>query len=104
MILNKKEKIRIKLESFDSELLNIACEQIITQVKLNQTKIIGPIPLPKKKKIYCILRSPHVNKNSREHFEIHKNSKMLDLYPISNSIATSLLLINLPSGIKTTVK
>jgi len=50
MILNKKEKIRIKLESFDSELLNIACEQIITQVKLNQTKIIGPIPLPKKKK------------------------------------------------------
>ena len=104
MILNKKEKIRIKLESFDAELLNIACQQIIAQVKLSETKIIGPIPLPKKKKIYCILRSPHVNKNSREHFEIRKYSKILDLYPISNSIATSLLFINLPAGIKTTVK
>ena len=50
MISHKKEKIRIKLESFDPELLNIACQQIIAQVKLNQTKIIGPIPLPKKKK------------------------------------------------------
>ena len=104
MILNRKEKIRIKLESFDNELLNIACQQIIEKVKSTKTKIVGPIPLPKKKKIYCILRSPHVNKNSREHFEIRKYSKILDLYPISNSIATSLLLINLPSGIKTTVK
>jgi len=104
MNLKKKEKIRIKLQAFDSELLNIAYKQIIEKLQLSSIKIVGPIPLPIKKKIYCILRSPHVNKDSREHFEIRKYTRVLDIYPLSSNIITSLLRINLPSGIKISVK
>jgi small subunit ribosomal protein S10 len=103
MNLDKKAKITIKLEAFSSELLNLACEQIIEKVKSTQAKIVGPIPLPIKKKIYCVLRSPHVNKDSREHFEIRKYSRILVIYPLSNLTTNLLLLINLPSGVKTRV-
>jgi len=104
MNLKIKEKIRIKLESFDSELLDISCKQIIEKVNVTQAKIVGPIPLPIKKKIYCVLRSPHVNKDSREHFEIRKYSRIIDIYPIVSGTTNSLLSINLPSGVKTTLK
>jgi len=99
-----KEKIRIKLESFDPELLKIACDEIIEKIKVTEAKIIGPIPLPVKKKIYCVLRSPHVNKDSREHFEIRKYSRLLDIYPIKSGTTKTFLSINLPSGVKTTLK
>lgn len=99
-----KEKIRIKLESFDPELLEVSCKEILEKVKITQAKIIGPIPLPVKKKIYCVLRSPHVNKDSREHFEIRKYSRLLDIYPLSSGTTNTLLSINLPSGVKTTLK
>ena len=68
-----KEKIRIKLESFNHELLDSSCRQIIEKIQATNSKIIGPVPLPTKKRIYCVLRSPHVNKDAREHFdgEVH---------------------------------
>jgi len=99
-----KDKIRIKLESFESELLDISCKQIIEKVGLTEAKIIGPVPLPVRKKIYCVLRSPHVNKDSREHFEIKRYSRIIDIYPSVNTTTQSLLSINLPSGVKTTIK
>jgi small subunit ribosomal protein S10 len=104
MNLETKEKIRIKLESFDSELLDISCKQIFEKVQVTQAKIVGPIPLPVKKKIYCVLRSPHVNKDSREHFEIRKHSRIIDIYPLVSDTTNSLLSINLPSGVKITLK
>jgi len=104
MNLETKEKIRIKLESFDSELLDISCKQIFEKVQVTQAKIVGPIPLPVKKKIYCVLRSPHVNKDSREHFEIRKHSRIIDIYPLVSDTSNSLLSINLPSGVKITLK
>ena len=81
MNLDVKEKIRIKLESFDHELLDTACKQIIEKIQTTQSKVVGPIPLPTKKRIYCVLRSPHVNKDSREHFEIRVHKRILDIYP-----------------------
>jgi small subunit ribosomal protein S10 len=103
MTIKKKEKIRIKLESFDPQILNIACQKITDSIKKTKSKIIGPIPLPTRKKIYCVLRSPHVNKDSREHFEIRRHAKFFDIYPRPN-IALSLLNINLPPGVSTLIK
>ena len=80
MNLEVKEKIRIKLESFDHELLDASCQQIIEKVQTTQSKIVGPIPLPTKKRIYCVLRSPHVDKDSREHFEIRTHKRILEIY------------------------
>ena len=65
---------------------------------------MGPIPLPTKKRIYCVLRSPHVNKDSREHFEIRVHKRILDIYPSTINTAHSLININLPSGVTTTIK
>lgn len=98
------QKIRIKLESFDHELLNISCQEIIEKVQTVKAKIIGPVALPTKKRIYCVLRSPHVNKDAREHFEIRTHSRILDIYPSTIDAAHSLLNINLPSGVTTTIK
>jgi small subunit ribosomal protein S10 len=104
MIIKAKEKIRIKLESFDSKLINISCKEIIEKIQLTGAKIVGPIPLPIKKRIYCVLRSPHVNKDSREHFEIKKYSRLIDIYPVKKDTTNSLLSISLPSGVKTIIK
>ena len=99
-----ENKIRIKLESFDPTLLKIVCNQIILQLKITCAKIVGPIPLPIKKKIYCILRSPHVNKDSREHFEIKKYSRLLDIYKININMKEILLRIDILSGVKIILK
>ena len=99
-----KERIRIKLESFDHKLLNESCDQILEKVNQTDSKVVGPIPLPTQKRIYCILRSPHVNKDAREHFEIRVHKRMIDIYPSSVNTAHSIVNINLPSGVTTTIK
>ena len=104
MNLTINKKIRIKLESFDYELLNFSCEQILNKIQATNSKIIGPIFLPTKKRIYCVLSSPHVNKNAREHFEIRIHKRILDIYPLDLSIRKSLITVNLPSGVKSTIK
>ena len=98
------QKIRIKLESFDHELLNISCQEIIEKVQTVEAKIVGPIALPTKKRIYCVLRSPHVNKDAREHFEIRVHKRIIDIYPSQMDSAQSILKINLPSGVSTKIK
>lgn len=99
-----KEKIRIKLESFNHELLDSSCQQIIEKIQATNSKIIGPVPLPTKKRIYCVLRSPHVNKDAREHFEIRIHKRILDIYPSSVDYDNQLLVnINLPSGVTTNI-
>jgi small subunit ribosomal protein S10 len=100
----KPKQIRIKLESFDHKILNISCQKIIEKIQSTEAKIVGPIPLPTKKRIYCVLRSPHVNKDAREHFEIRIHRRILDIYPTTNNTANLLLSINLPSGVTSTIK
>jgi len=102
MNLDIKKKIRIKLESFDHELLDITCQQIIQNLQLSNAKIVGPIFLPTKKRIYCVLSSPHVNKDAREHFEIRTHKRFFDIYsPVTITIKPLVTVnINLPSGVK----
>ena len=64
-----QQKIRIRLKAFDRRMLDLSCEKIIETADHTAATAIGPIPLPTKRKIYCVLRSPHVDKDSREHFE-----------------------------------
>jgi small subunit ribosomal protein S10 len=104
MNLTINKKIRIKLESFDYELLNFSCEQILNKIQATNSKVIGPIFLPTKKRIYCVLSSPHVNKNAREHFEIRIHKRILDIYPLDSNTRKSLVTVNLPSGVKSTIK
>ena len=104
MNIKDENKIRIKLKSYDSNLLNISCKNIIDTAYRTKAKSLGPIPLPTKRKIYCVLRSPHVDKDSREHFEIRSHSKIIDILEPSSQTIDSLMKLNIPSGIDIEVK
>jgi len=72
-------KLRIRLRAYDPHLVDEACTQLISLAEETGTSTIGPIPLPTKRRIYCVLRSPHVNKDAREHLEIRTHVRLLDL-------------------------
>jgi len=74
------KKIRVRLESFNHELLNTSCQKIMEITQGNNIDNVGVVSLPTDKRIYCVLRSPHVNKDSREHFEIRIHKRILEIY------------------------
>ncbi|KAJ0242428.1 30S ribosomal protein S10 [Hirschfeldia incana] len=77
-----KQKIRIKLRSYRVPLIEDSCKQILDAARNTNAKTMGPVPLPTKKRIYCVLKSPHVHKDARFHFEIRTHQRMIDiLYP-----------------------
>lgn len=96
--MRNKETIKITLRSFDNFVLNKAMNEIISTVRRTGALIRGPIPLPNKIKRYCVIRGPHVDKDSREHFEIKSSKKILIIHPSSNTVE-SLMKLNLSAGI-----
>lgn len=93
-------KIRVRLESFNHELLNQSCKKIINVLQNTSLNSIGVVSLPTKKRIYCVLRSPHVDKDSREHFEIRTHKRILEIYYDSEAPIFDLLSnADLPSGV-----
>ena len=95
------QKIRIKLMSYDSEMLDQAASRIIETMQKSGAKISGPIPLPTEKEIVTILRCPHKYKDSREQFEIRTHKRLIDIY---SSIAKVLDGIHLPAGVDVKIK
>ena len=102
--LDKHIKTRVKLEAFDTKLLTIACKNLIDGISSVNGISKGPIPLPTKKRIYCVLRSPHVDKKSREHFEVRLYKRLIDISTKSPAILDLLLKTELPSGVSCSLK
>nr|YP_009393586.1 ribosomal protein S10 [Bostrychia simpliciuscula]ARW62148.1 ribosomal protein S10 [Bostrychia simpliciuscula] len=100
----RKNKIRIRLQAYDYNLLKMSCNSIIKTTNITEAKIIGPISLPTKRKIYCVLRSPHVDKDSREHFEILVHTRLIDIYKPSAKTIDALMKLNIPAGVDIEVK
>ena len=98
------QKIRIKLKAFDHNLIDISAEKIVETVKKTGTKVSGPIPLPTKRRIYCVLRSPHVDKKSREHFEMRTHKRIIDIYDPTQQTTEELSRMDLPAGVDIEVK
>jgi len=98
------EKIRIKLKSFDTALIQESCTEIQAAVEATGARISGPVPLPTKRRIYCVLRSPHVNKDSREHFETRTHQRLIDIYDITSMTVDRLMQLDLPAGVDVQVK
>jgi len=93
-------KIRVRLESFNHELLASSCQKIVNLLQNTSLISIGVVPLPTRKRIYCVLRSPHVDKDSREHFEIRIHKRILEIYYDSEVPIFDLLSeADLPSGV-----
>ena len=101
------QRIRIKLKSYDYNLVDKSAEKIVKTVKTTGAIVSGPIPLPTHNKIFTVLRSPHVNKKSREQFKLSSFKRLLDIYSnSSNSAKTieSLMKLELPSGVDVEIK
>ncbi|MCY4171835.1 MAG: 30S ribosomal protein S10 [Bacteroidetes bacterium] len=98
------QKIRIKLKSYDHTLIDKSAEKIIKTVKATGALVSGPIPLPTHKSIYTVLRSPHVNKKSREQFESRSHNRLIDILSTSTKTVDALLKLELPSGVDVEIK
>lgn len=100
----KQHRIRICLKAYNHQLLNTSCDKIVDTAERTNAITVGPIPLPTKKRIYCVLRSPHVNKDSREHFELRSHKRIIDIYQPSSQTIDALMKLNLPFGVDIEVK
>lgn len=99
-----KQKIRIKLRSYWVPLIEQACKQILEAATNTNSKTMGPVPLPTKRRLYCVLRSPHVDKDSREHFEIRTHRRLIDLENPNAQTIDALMQLDLPAGVDVEVK
>lgn len=99
-----QQKIRIRLKAYDHRLLDASVEKIIETAKRTGAQISGPIPLPTEKNIYTILRSPHVNKDSREQFEMRTHKRLIDIHEPTPKTMDSLMRLDLPAGVDIEIK
>lgn len=98
------QKIRIKLKGYDHRLLDQAVEEIIETVKRTGAKISGPVPLPTKREVYTVLRSPVIDKKSREQFELSTHKRLIDIFEPTSKTIDSLKKLNLPAGVDVEIK
>ena len=99
-----KEKIRIRLKAFDHRLLDQSSAKIVDTAKRTGANVSGPIPLPTEKNIYTILRSPHVNKDSREQFEMRTHKRLIDILDATPKTVDALMRLDLPAGVDIEIK
>lgn len=94
-----RQKIRIRLKSFDHRSLDLATQKIVTTAEKSGAKVAGPIPLPVKKKVWCVLKSPHVNKRGGEHYEIRIHKRLIEIIDPPSSAMDALMSIDLSAGV-----
>ena len=100
----QKEMIRIRLKAYDHQLIDQSAEKIVETAKRTGASVYGPIPLPTKKEIITILRSPHVNKDSREQFERRTHKRLIDILNPSQKALEALTSLELPAGVAIEIK
>ena len=99
-----KQSIRIRLKAYDHKLLDQSTVEIINTAKRTGAKISGPIPLPTKKNKYTVLRSPHVDKKSREQFEIRTHKRLIDIINPTPQTVDALMKLDIASGVDVEIK
>lgn len=97
-------KIRIRLRAFDHKLLDQSVWEIVNTAKRTGARVVGPIPLPTRISKYCVLRSPHVDKKSREQFEIRTHKRLLEILEPTQQTVDSLMKLDLSAGVDVEIK
>ena len=100
----QSEKIRIKLKAYESVLLDTAINEIVATAKRTGANVAGPVPLPTRRSRFCVLRSPHVSKKSREQFQLCTYKRLVDIYSTSTKTVDALMRLELPSGVEVEIK
>lgn len=100
----QQQKIRIKLMAYDHRLLDLSAEEIVDTAKRTGAMVSGPIPLPTKREVFTVLRSPHVDKKSREQFQIKTHKRILDIVNPTSKTIDALKKLDLPAGVYVEIK
>ena len=100
----KVKKIRIRLQSYDHKLLDMAVGKIVNAITKTGAGVVGPIPLPTEKQVYTILRAVHKYKDSREQFEMRTHKRLIDINNPSKETIDALSHLDLPSGVEIQIK
>lgn len=100
----KKQQIRLTLRSYDHQLLDKAIKQIVSTVKRTGSQLMGPVPMPNRRKCFTLLRSPHVDKKSRDQFELTEHRRILDILSPSDQTMDALMKLNISSGVDVEIK
>lgn len=97
-------KIRIKLNSYDNRIIDISCDKIVDTAVRTGASIVGPVPLPTRIEKFTVIRGPHVDKRSREQFELRTHKRVIDVVNPTSSTVESLSGLNLPAGVNISIK
>lgn len=98
------QKIRVRLKAYDHEIIDQSARNIVETVRRTGAKISGPVPLPTDRSIYTVIRSPHVDKDSREHFEMRTHKRLIDILDPTPKTIDSLMRLDLPAGVDIEMK
>ncbi|MEK7806149.1 MAG: 30S ribosomal protein S10 [Chloroflexota bacterium] len=99
-----RQKVRIILKAFDHRMLDLSTSQIVETAERTGARVAGPVPLPTQIRRFCVVRSPHVDKDSREHFEIRTHKRLIDILEPTSKTIDSLTRLNLPAGVDISIK
>ena len=98
------QKIRIRLKGYDHEIVDQSTRLIVDTAQKTGAKVSGPIPLPTERNLYCVIRGPHVNKDSREQFEQRTHKRLIDILSPSPRTVDALTKLDLPAGVEIEIK
>lgn len=104
MSKQNKQKIRIRLKGYDQRVLDRATTDIVETAKRSGARVVGPIPLPTRREIYTVLRSPHIDRKSREQFEIRTHKRVMDILNPTGKTVDALKTLTLPAGVDIKIK
>ncbi len=99
-----KQKIRIKLKGFDHKLVDQSAQQIVEAVERTGAVVVGPVPLPTHTQKFSVIRSPFIDKDSQEQFEIRTHKRIIDIVETTSKTIDALTKLNLPSGVEVDIK
>jgi small subunit ribosomal protein S10 len=99
-----RQQIRIKLKAYDHRLLDQSARQIVESAERTGAAVAGPIPLPTQIDRFCVIKSPHIYKDSREHFEIRTHKRLIDILEPTSKTVDTLMRLQLPSGVDIEIK
>ena len=99
-----QQKIRIRLKAYAHEIVDQSTKKIVETAQRTGARVSGPIPLPTQRSLYCVIRSPHVNKDSREHFEMKTHKRLIDILDPNPKTVDSLMRLELPAGVDIEIK
>jgi len=99
-----KQRIRIKIKAYDHKIIDKCTKQIIDTALKTGALVSGPVPLPTEKNKYCVIRSPHIHKDSRDQFEIRVHKRLIDILEPTSKTIDSLMSLDLPTGVDIEIK